>query len=147
MTLSKAPILKPLVAQNFCAGWSPHFRYLLRKPPLNFQNSAGKSCERINVTSGMNCDDYTSTLATTNISDLKMEECSKDELIFDQSVVLTSVTVDYGFTCEELFLKSVFNSLYLGGMLVGSFIIGLISDKFGRLKARLYTLGWLFWSI
>ena len=67
-----------------------------------FQNNAGKSCERI-ITSDENCDDYISTLSTS--SEFKTEKCSKDELIFDQSVVLTSVTIDYGFTCKESVLK------------------------------------------
>ena len=54
--------------------------------------------------------------------------------------MLTSVTEDYGLVCDELFLQSIFNSLYLGGMFVGSFMIGMISDKFGRLKAMIFSI-------
>ena len=77
---------------------------------------------------------------TNNSNELKTEKCSKNELIFDRSTVLTSVTEDYGLVCDELFLQSIFNSLYLGGMFVGSFMIGMISDKFGRLKAMIFSI-------
>ena len=71
---------------------------------------------------------------------MKTEKCSNDELIFDQSIVLTSVTQDYGLTCDDLFVQSIFNSLYLAGMLIGSFLIGMFSDKFGRLKAMILSI-------
>ena len=77
---------------------------------------------------------------TNNSNELKTEKCSKNELVFDRSTVLTSVTEDYGLVCDELFLQSIFNSLYLGGMFVGSFMIGMISDKFGRLKAMIFSI-------
>ena len=52
----------------------------------------------------------------------------------------TSVTEDLDMTCDELYLRSIFNSLFLGGMLLGSFSIGMISDKFGRVKALVLSI-------
>ena len=46
--------------------------------------------------------------------------CSRDELIFDHSIVLTSVTEDYDLTCDHSIVRSIFNSLYMGGMLLGN---------------------------
>ena len=66
--------------------------------------------------------------------------CTREELVFDHSIVTTSVTQDYGLTCDHLIVRAIFNSLYLGGMLVGSFIIGLVSDRFGRLKALVLSI-------
>jgi len=49
-------------------------------------------------------------------------------------------TQDYGLTCDDLFVQSIFNSLYLAGMLIGSFLIGMFSDKLGRLKAMILSI-------
>ena len=75
-----------------------------------------------------------------NISEPKTEKCSKEELVFDRSIVLTSITEDYGLTCDDLVVQSIFKSLYLGGMLIGSFLIGMFSDKFGRLNAMILSI-------
>ena len=93
------------------------------------------------VTSETLCTNYISELnGVTDDSYLKTEKCSRDQLIYDKSVVLTSVTEDYGLTCDDSFVQSILNSLYLGGMLIGSFIIGMISDEFGRLKAMILSI-------
>ena len=52
----------------------------------------------------------------------------------------TSITEDFDMTCDELYLRSIFNSLFLGGMLLGSFSFGMISDRFGRLKAMVLSI-------
>ena len=52
----------------------------------------------------------------------------------------TSITEDFDMTCDELYLRSLFNSLFLGGMLLGSFSFGMISDKFGRVKALILSI-------
>ena len=75
-----------------------------------------------------------------NISEPKTEKCPKEELVFDRSIVLTSITEDYGLTCDDLVVQSIFKSLYLGGMLIGSFLIGMFSDKFGRLNAMILSI-------
>ena len=87
-------------------------------------------------TQELSCADYKEALKS-NASNKLIRSCSRSELIFDTSVVLTSVTQEYGLICDEILLRSLFNSLYLGGMLIGSFVIGILSDKWGRLRVHL----------
>ena len=42
--------------------------------------------------------------------------------------------------CDQRIIGKIFNSLYLVGMLLGSFIFGMISDQFGRLKAVILSI-------
>ena len=51
------------------------------------------------------------------------------------SIVTSSLVSHFGFTCDRYFWRSFYNALYMGGMLIGSFFIGLISDHFGRRNA------------
>ncbi len=85
------------------------------------------------------CQDLISTIQK-NVSAAEEVTCSREELIFDNSIVLDSVVTDFDLTCDDHFVRSVFNSLYLGGMLLGSFVIGLISDHFGRIKAMAISI-------
>ena len=79
-------------------------------------------------------------ISLNNISKPKTEKCSSEELVFDRSIVHTSITEDYGLTCDDMVVQSIFKSLYLGGMLIGSFLIGMLSDKFGRLNAMILSI-------
>ena len=79
-------------------------------------------------------------ISLNNTSKPKTEKCSSEELVFDRSIVHTSITEDYGLTCDDLVVQSIFKSLYLGGMLIGSFLIGMLSDKFGRLNAMILSI-------
>ena len=85
------------------------------------------------------CQDFKNALKDPSVQKVNVT-CSREELVFDHSIVTSTVTEDYGLTCDHSFVRSIFNSLYLGGMLVGSFIIGLVSDRFGRLKALVLSI-------
>ena len=85
------------------------------------------------------CQDFKKALKDPSIQKVNVT-CSREELVFDHSIVTSTVTEDYDLTCDHSFVRSIFNSLYLGGMLVGSFIIGLVSDRFGRLKALVLSI-------
>ena len=67
-------------------------------------------------------------------------KCQTEELIFDRSVVSSSIVEDYSFVCDESIILRIFSSLYLLGMLFGSFTVGIISDQFGRLKALILSI-------
>jgi MFS family permease len=47
----------------------------------------------------------------------------------------TSMVSDFGFTCDQHYQRSFFSASYMVGMLVGAFIIGIVSDRHGRLNA------------
>jgi OCT family organic cation transporter-like MFS transporter 4/5 len=85
------------------------------------------------------CESYLRKLNSSETS-RKVTRCGSDELIFDDSVVKTSLVIDFGFTCQWRFLRSVYNAIYLGGMLAGSFVFGLLSDRFGRMRALMLAV-------
>ena len=47
----------------------------------------------------------------------------------------SSVPTVYGLTCGDAFYRNIYGSTYMIGLLFGSFILGIISDRFGRMKA------------
>ncbi len=115
---------------------------------LNFKligvDKLGKSCQRVSVHGqALNCQEYVQALLQDNGSTLEIGTCPPEQIIYDASIVQTSVTEDYGLICDRAIVRSVFNSLYLLGMLLGSFVIGIISDKFGRRKALTISIGLL----
>ena len=63
------------------------------------------------------------------------ESCAVEELVFDKSVVTSSFSIEHQFVCHRFYLKGIFNALYLAGMLLGAFILGIISDHWGRRSA------------
>ena len=77
---------------------------------------------------------------TENIKKEGIETCPPEDLIFDRSVVSSSVTEDYNLVCDQQIIRTIFNSLYLLGMLFGSFFFGMLSDQFGRLKALILSI-------
>ncbi len=51
-----------------------------------------------------------------------------------------SLLQDFGLVCDSLIGKSALGATYMLGMLVGSFVMGLFSDKYGRLKALMVAV-------
>ena len=106
---------------------------------LNELKTSLHTCSLLEINNG-SCSAYINT-ALNKSEDCKfIEKCPQNELVFDRSIVKTSVTEDLDMTCDELYLRSIFNSLFLGGMLLGSFSIGMISDRFGRVKALVLSV-------
>ena len=60
--------------------------------------------------------------------------CSHEDLIYHDDPVHSSLIQKYGFTCGKSILFNIFNAFYMLGMLIGSFLMGVLSDKFGRMK-------------
>ena len=73
-----------------------------------------------------------------------MEKCSPDNgLIFDKSDVVSSIAIQYKFLCNDDLsedLLGILGATYMIGMLLGSFVIGLVSDYFGRMKALMLSI-------
>ena len=56
------------------------------------------------------------------------------------SIVENSIVTEYGFTCDQKYLKSIIGAIYMVGVLIGSFVFGILSDNFGRLKTMMVAI-------
>jgi len=61
--------------------------------------------------------------------------CSPSDLLYDHSLVTSSLVQEFDLVCHRSYLTSVLSSLYMLGALVGSYLFGWISDKSGRMKS------------
>lgn len=87
----------------------------------------------------LSCEEYTQ-IVESNVNSLQETKCP-DDLLFDDSTTKTSLIMDYGLTCSTGSTKrSILGATYMLGMLFGSFLMGLISDKIGRLKALMISV-------
>ena len=80
------------------------------------------------------CDNFMAKLKrnTYEVGKRQTVKCSQEELVFDNIIVDSPFATYYGFTCSNFYLRGIFNSLIMVGMLLGSFIIGVVSDYLGR---------------
>ena len=75
------------------------------------------------------------------------ETCSKHELVFDRSIVMSSLVEDFDMTCSDIFQKDLINSVFMIGAIIGSLCNGIIADNFGRMKIIILSLIELFYLI
>lgn len=61
--------------------------------------------------------------------------CLVDDLVFDQTLMSSTVVEEFGLVCDQARLRTGVNITYMLGLLVGAYMFGWISDKFGRIKA------------
>jgi len=85
------------------------------------------------------CDEYMNFL-DNSAANITEESCQQSDLIFDESIVTSSITKEYDLTCGRFGLRSIIGSTYMLGLLIGSMFFGLISDKFGRMKALMLSV-------
>ena len=74
-----------------------------------------------------------------------VEKCPRNEVVFDKRFMGSSFATEFGLVCEDFPLRGVFNAFIMGGMLIGSFTIGMISDAVGRKKALALCVV-LYWT-
>ena len=86
-----------------------------------------------------NCNQYIDALTDDSVTKTK-EYCGYEDLIWDYSIVTSSIVKDYDFTCGNSYKKQIYGVLYMIGMFFGSYIVGIISDKYGRMKALMLGL-------
>ena len=72
-------------------------------------------------------------------------DCQYDQLLYDRSLVTSSLVEDFQLVCERANLRTVVNTTYMLGLMVGAYFIGWFSDRHGRVPAL--ALGLLLVSI
>lgn len=63
-----------------------------------------------------------------------------DAYVYDTSTYKTSAVIDYELVCDRAWLRATVQSVYMVGMLVGSYLFGDLSDRFGRKPVFLSAL-------
>ncbi|CAI5445911.1 unnamed protein product [Caenorhabditis angaria] len=63
------------------------------------------------------------------------EKC--EEYVFDHSYISYTATEKWGIVCDHKWIKALIQAVYYIGQLIGSYLFGIIGDKFGR-KVALY---------
>ncbi|XP_042224923.1 organic cation transporter protein-like isoform X2 [Homarus americanus] len=63
-----------------------------------------------------------------------------DAIVYDTSKYQTSAVIDYQLVCERAWLRATVQSVFMVGMLVGSYLFGDLSDRFGRKPVFLSAL-------
>lgn len=92
------------------------------------------ACKRITFDDDNDsCDTFMDKISR-NDSSKKIVSCTKEELIFNHQYVDDSFSTHYGFVCGDFYLKGIFTAFVMGGMLIGSFASGFVSDRIGRKK-------------
>nr|KAF6482070.1 solute carrier family 22 member 5 [Molossus molossus] len=70
---------------------------------------------------------------------LEQESCL-DGWEFSQDVYLSTIVTEWNLVCEDDWKTPLTVSLFFGGVLVGSFISGQLSDRFGRKNVLFVTM-------
>ncbi|XP_066974769.1 organic cation transporter protein-like isoform X1 [Macrobrachium rosenbergii] len=55
-----------------------------------------------------------------------------DDYIYDRSKYETSAVMDFDLVCDRAYMRAAVQSVYMFGMLIGSYLFGDLSDRFGR---------------
>ena len=80
-----------------------------------------KSCQKIIPKENFqSCEQYLELFKNKNMSEMTEETCRKDELIFDHSVVTSSLVEDFGMICSDVYQRDI-----LTGIAKISFWMGL----------------------
>jgi len=76
----------------------------------------------------------------TAFEDGGYEECEVEDLVFDRTVMRTTLVEDYNLVCGRSGQLAFYNAIYFLGMLFGSYLFGWMSDTYGRINALLVSV-------
>lgn len=68
------------------------------------------------------------------------EQCGYEELVFDRTIMTNTLIEEYHLVCDRSGLRTIYNSIYMLGLLFGSYIFGWVSDTYGRMKALMLSV-------
>ncbi|XP_077360884.1 solute carrier family 22 member 4-like [Festucalex cinctus] len=74
-----------------------------------------------------------------NLSSLEQEDCA-DGWVYDTDVYQSTVVSEYDLVCSQHWKQPLTSTIFFLGVLVGSFISGVISDRFGRKPVLFATI-------
>uniref|UniRef100_A0A8C5QEF7 Major facilitator superfamily (MFS) profile domain-containing protein n=1 Tax=Leptobrachium leishanense TaxID=445787 RepID=A0A8C5QEF7_9ANUR len=74
-----------------------------------------------------------------NVSSIEQEKCL-DGWTYSQELYLSTIITEWDIVCENDWKGPLTTSLFFVGVLVGSFISGQLSDRFGRKKVLFITM-------
>jgi len=63
-----------------------------------------------------------------------------ESYVYDQSVFRETLVTEYDLVCSEKWKKGLIGVMYMIGLFIGSYIIGFISDRYGRKIAMMGSL-------
>merc|ERR1719431_1630426 len=66
--------------------------------------------------------------------------CGVEDLVFDRSIMRSTLIEEFQLLCGSSGLRTVYNAIYMLGMLFGSYIFGWLSDSYGRMKALMVAV-------
>ncbi|KAK4883226.1 hypothetical protein RN001_006545 [Aquatica leii] len=80
--------------------------------------------------------------ASFSCADNDTDKCSKNctEHIYDRSVFTETITTQWDLVCENSQLANHAQTITMSGILVGSFLFGILADKFGRRNPLIFAV-------
>ncbi|KAK7085269.1 hypothetical protein SK128_016040, partial [Halocaridina rubra] len=97
------------------------------------------SCRQESVTIDMDVissNDTSKNLCSFMVRSKEGESSGREVLCtewdFDNSTFTTTITAEFDLVCQKEYIRALYSSLYMIGVLVSSPITGYLSDRFGR---------------
>ncbi|XP_006166984.2 solute carrier family 22 member 5 [Tupaia chinensis] len=121
---------------NLSSAWRNH------SVPLRLQDGreVPHSCRRYRLATIANFSALGLEPGDVDLEKLEQEDCL-DGWEFNQDVYLSTVVTEWNLVCEDDWKAPLIISLFFVGVLLGSFISGQLSDRFGRKNVLFVTMG------